>query len=349
MPTHKFGDWCLRLYKKIYSEAKIHIENDLISAGSWSRQQPLFSIRQRCTLNYDFFRCILGGPKGWLEEVWQAPQDRCLQCRQLWACWWRPLIPPKIAFLSLEFSSILQTEHCRTFAFHIQEPEKGILQEAPQVPKCAKQPNSQTVSQSFSLVSLALYFFIAYLDIYNPWRYTYQIYRIYYLYLHKIHEDPMRCFSRCWLEHCSAQSSPARLADASESTWKHEIKKLNGTMWAKIHFYTFIFGSGRCCSVGGFPGCLVSFQRLGKNKRLQETKKKHLQNMQSMNSIRFNQPNVSSMCSSEFIPGSFPDGDCCSQSFYTALAGWGKAMRTIFEIQPMDNFDSYCTIYVIQT
>ena len=50
----------------------------------------------------------------------------------------------------------------------------------------AKQPNSF----SEFLVSLALYFFIAYLDIYNPWRYTYQIY------LHKIHEDPMSVFLR---------------------------------------------------------------------------------------------------------------------------------------------------------
>lgn len=43
----------------------------------------------------------------------------------------------------------------------------------------------QTVSQSFSSVSLALYFFIAYLDIY-----TYQIY------LHKLHQTPMSIFLR---------------------------------------------------------------------------------------------------------------------------------------------------------
>ena len=55
------------------------------------------------------------------------------------------------------------------------------------------------------------------------------------------------------------------------------------------------FGSGRCCSVGGFPGCLVSFQRLGKNKRLQEKEKTYAKYAINEFNQPINQPNASSI------------------------------------------------------
>ena len=170
-----------------------------------------FPLGKRCTLNYDFFRCILGLPQRLIGRSLTGT-------------------PRSVSSMSSALSMLMEAsdsaENCilKSWIFfhftnralpHFCFPHSGT-REGHFTRSSTGAKMCQTVSQSFSLVSLALYFFIAYLDIYN-----YQIYR--YTDIHKIHEDPMsifpsqtcatRCFSRCWLEHCSAQSSPARLAD----------------------------------------------------------------------------------------------------------------------------------------
>ena len=79
----------------------------------------------------------------------------------------------------------------------------------------------QNVPNSFSefLVSFSTSVLFRFL----PWHILYS----YQIYLYNIHEHfpsqtcaIARCFSRCWLEHCSAQSSPARLADDATSWYE---------------------------------------------------------------------------------------------------------------------------------